>query len=240
MGHLRVVLDALSRARGVVKISVGPQSRMLAYDGTYAMEVTKRAGAISTLKKLDLNECRLGPDGAITVSAFLATNATLTHVILNDNEIGDDGAVAMSHMIRRNGTLQELILDNNDISPYGQRALRDAIYDTSSFAALEGRSNHVLQSYFYNPRSVFGPGVMNDILSSHAANLRSKTPKNAVTKKLKRVLQKKYGVRLHFETFLGAETGVLPRVLGWISTKCDLDLMYAFKPILMTLLEGRA
>lgn len=145
----------------------------------------------------------------------------------------------MAHMLKhRNRSLRELVLDNNGISARGQLSLRNAIFDDSSFNALE-QSNHILQSYFYNPRSVFGRAVMNDVLSSHAANLRCRSTKAAVTKKLKRVLHKKYRVMLRFESFLGVESTVLPHVLGWIARRCDVQMMYELKPILLNLLEGR-
>lgn len=235
--HINIILDALVETR-VHKISVGPQSQILAYDGRYAMAVSKKAQSISSLVKLDLNMCKLGPTSAVTLAGVLASNRTLSHVMLQECQICDEGAVAIGYMLKhKNRTLKEVILDTNNISSYGQMALRNAIYDDSSFSAME-KSNHVLQSYFYNPRSVFGPVVMNDVLSSNAANLRSKSGKTAITKKLKRMLQKKYKVKLHFDTFLNTETEVMPNVLGWMTTKCDLDMVYAFRPILMQLLEG--
>ena len=236
--HLNIILEALADTR-VHKISVGPQSQIIAYDGRYAMAVARQSPNLKSLVKLDLNMCRIGTNGSITLAAILATNTTLTHVMLQENDIGDEGAVAIGYMIKhKNRTLKEIILDTNDVSPYGQRALRNAIYDDSSFDAME-KCNHTLQSYFYNPRSVFGPAVMNDALSSHAANLRSKSTRNAITKKLTRMLQKNYRVKLHFDTFLNIETEVLPNVLGWMTTKCDLNMVYSFKPILLNLLEGR-
>lgn len=235
--HLQIILDALAETK-VTKISVGPQSQMLAYDGRYAMAIGKQINSLPRLNTLDLSGCRIGPTCAITLSATLANNTTLKQLLLQENEIGDEGAVAMGHMVKNNGMLKELVLDNNDITAYGQMALRNAIYDDSSFENME-KCNHVLQSYFYNPRSVFGSSCMNDVLSSHAANLRSKSAKTAVTKKLKRVLVKKYRVTLHFESFLGMDTIVMPYVLGWISERCDLDMMYSMKPILLNLLEGR-
>ena len=132
-----------------------------------------------------------------------------------------------------------MILDTNDIGDYGQHVLRNAIFDDSSFEAMVS-SNHVLQSYFCIPRNVFGKLVLNDVLSSHAANMRSTSPAGAATVKLKRMLKKKYSVELHFEAFIACETAVMPHLLGWISDRCDLDMMYQFRPILLNLLEGRA
>jgi len=237
--HFHIILSALPETK-VSKISVSPRFQMLPYEGAYAMVVGKQLinSSLHSLTKLDLNACHIGSSGAIVLSAMLANNHTLTELYLPDNEIGDEGAVAMAHMLKNeNRSLKEVTLDNNGITAYGQRALRNAIFDDSSFEALE-KSNHVLQSYFCSPRSVFGKTVMNDILSSHAANLRSKSTKAAVTKKLKRMLQKKYRVKLHFESFLGMETDLMPYVLGWIAQKCDLQMIYEFKPILLNLLEG--
>ena len=171
------------------------------------------------------------------MSAILA-NSTLRRLDLPDNDIGDEGAVALGHMLGRNTALKEIILDTNGIGEWGQRALRNAVYDDRSFASILD-SNHTLLSYFYIPRNVFGKTVLNDVLSSHAANLRSNYPEAAATKKLRRVLKKRYKATLEFESFLDMETALLPHVLGWIAGKRDMDLMYSFKPMLVDLLEGR-
>ena len=237
MDHFNMVLDALPETR-VVKIAVGPQSQMLSYDGTYAMTIGGRIPSLRSMIKLDLNSCHIGPEGAISLAAILTNNDTLKHLDIPENDIRDEGAVAIGHMLKKNRTLKEVVLDSNGITAYGQRALRNAIFDDSSFEAVVN-SNHVLQSYFYNPRSVFGKSVMNDILSSHAANLRSKTNEQAATKKLKRVLKRKYRVDLQFESFLSMESALLPLVLGWVSEKCDVNMMYELGPILLNLIEGR-
>eukprot|EP00584_Thalassiosira_punctigera_P018549 CAMPEP_0172555454 /NCGR_PEP_ID=MMETSP1067-20121228/58424_1 /TAXON_ID=265564 ORGANISM="Thalassiosira punctigera, Strain Tpunct2005C2" /NCGR_SAMPLE_ID=MMETSP1067 /ASSEMBLY_ACC=CAM_ASM_000444 /LENGTH=308 /DNA_ID=CAMNT_0013343977 /DNA_START=39 /DNA_END=965 /DNA_ORIENTATION=+ len=238
MDHFHTVLSALSDTN-VSKISVGPQSQILQYEGSYAMAVGTQLISLHSLTKLDLNACHIGPSGAIVLSALLADNDTLKELHLPENEIGDEGAVAVAHMLKnKNRALKEIVLDNNGIMAHGQLALRNAIFDDSSFEEL-ARSNHVLQSYFYNPRSVFGKPVMNDILLSHAANLRSKSAKAAVTKKLKRMLYKKYRVNLNFECFLRMDAVFMPLVLGWMAQKCDIQMMYEFKPILLNLLEGR-
>ena len=238
MDHVQLILDALKQTR-VQKISVGPQSQILAYDGRYAMAVCKKAHTFRSLLKLDFNMCRIGGADTITFAAIMAKNTTVTHVMLQENNIEDVGAVAIARMLKQNRTMQELILDNNNISPFGQKALRDAIYDDSSFTAMEN-CNHILQTYFYNPRAVFGPAVLNDVLSSSATNLRSKTIKNAITKKLKRMVQKKYKAKLEPNEFLKNPDNLLmlPNVLGWMTMKCDLDTVYAFRPILLNVLEG--
>lgn len=146
----------------------------------------------------------------------------------------------MAAALRRgNRALREVALDDDGIGPRGQRALRDASFDDASFDALV-ESNHVLQSYFHNPLKVFGRRHLGDVLAAHAANLRSRYAAAAGTKKLKRVLQRKYGVRLHFASFLTTGPAVMPCVLSWIAQHCDLQLMYEFKPILLNLIQHDA
>jgi len=234
------ILDALSSANVVCKITVGPRR------GDYvpeqrpaiAMAVADRLHSLASLVKLDLNGCLIGPVGAARLASSLEGNATMTQLLVSDNDIGDEGAAALGRMLRKNGALVEVIMDANDITPRGQRELRNAIYDDSSFAALGG-SNHRLESYFHNPRSVFGPCVMNDVLAALASNLRSKSARQAVTKKLTRLLQRRYGVRLQGASFLNVESVFMPPILEWVAGKCDLDTIYTFKPILIDLLEGR-
>ena len=202
------------------------------------MAVADRLHSLASLVKLDLNGCRIGPAGAARLASSLEGNATVTQLLVWDNDIGDEGAAALGRMLRKNGALVEVIMDANDITPRGQRELRNAIYDDSSFAALGG-SNHRLQSYFHNPRSVFGPCVMNDVLAALASNLRSKSVRQAVTKKLTRMLQRRYGVRLQGTSFLIVESVFMPPILEWVAGKCDLDTIYTFKPIIIDLLGGR-
>mmetsp|Transcript_5911 Transcript_5911/g.12948 ORF Transcript_5911/g.12948 Transcript_5911/m.12948 type:complete len:314 (-) Transcript_5911:336-1277(-) len=239
MDHFHMVISALSETN-VSKIIVVPWSQIYPReDDLYAVAAGKRLLTLqSNLTRLDLNACHIGPSGAIVLSALLANNTTLRALHLTKNDIGDEGAVAMAHMLKnKNRALKEMVLDNNGITAYGQLALRNAIYNDSSFEELE-KSNHILQSYFDNPRCVFGKSVLNDVLLSHAANLRCKSEKSAVTKKLKRVLSKKYGVALRFESFLGTDAVMMPHVLGWAAQKCDLQMMYELKPLLFNLLEG--
>ena len=237
--HANAIFDALSSANVVCKITVGPQR------GDYvpeqrpaiAMAVADRLHSLASLVKLDLNGCRIGPVGAARLASSLEGNATVTQLLVSDNDIGDEGAAALGRMLRKNGALVEVIMDANDITPRGQRELRNAIYDDSSFAALGG-SNHILESYFHNPRNVFGPCVMNDVLAALASNLRSKSARQAVTKKLTRLLQRRYGVRLQGTSFLNVESVFMPPILEWVAGKCDLDTIYTFKPILIDLLGG--
>mmetsp|Transcript_26584 Transcript_26584/g.56165 ORF Transcript_26584/g.56165 Transcript_26584/m.56165 type:complete len:331 (-) Transcript_26584:380-1372(-) len=240
----RKIVAALSKTN-VQKIAFG-HSRLRIFqhktDRTYAIHDGNRIVPLNPLKRLDLNSCNIGPLGAMFLSTIISTNHTLTDLRLTENDIGDDGAGALAYAIKHdNRTLKELTLDNNGISERGQRALRDAVFDDSSYLAMERDTNHILESYFYNPRNVFGKCVMNEILLSHAANLRSKCEKGAIAKKLRRVLQKKYGVRLHFDSFAegAVDTEIMPHILGWIAQRCDLETMYGFKPILLHLMEGR-
>lgn len=119
-----------------------------------------------------------------------------------------------------------MILDNNKLSESGQMALRNSIYDDSSFDALED-CNHTIHSFFIDsPRNVFGKAVMNDCFHSLAANLRSRSRKEAITKKIHRYLQKKHNVKLRHQSFLGMQAGAMTFLLGFISTRCAVGTMH--------------
>ena len=192
----------------------------------YATKIAKTINFIPKVRKLVLSRCMIGPNTAMSLADNIAENKTLLHIDLSDNAIGDDGAAAFAHALLKNNTLKELSLDNNQISTQGQIALRNSIFDTSSFDALEN-CNHTLQSFFNgSPRNVFGKAVMNDCFHSLAANLRSKTRKEAITMKIHRCLQKKYKVKLQHQSFSCMQSGVMPHLLAFISQRCVVATMY--------------
>jgi hypothetical protein len=228
MDHAQIIISVLPETR-VAFCHVAFPSNM------YAMSIGEKIPSLRSLLQLDISGCFIGPTGAISLATILESNNTLLRLTIPQNRIRDEGTAAIAHMLQTNRRLREITLDSNEITAQGQKELRDAIFDDSSFSAIKN-SNHIMQSYFYNPRAVFGKAFINDILSSLAANLQSKTSEQAVTRKLKRVLKKKYGVKLQFESFLNMDVGLLPHVLGWISEKCCSDVMYQCRPILINLL----
>ena len=54
------------------------------------------------------------------------------------------------------------------------------------------------------------------------------------------MVQKKYKAKLEpNESFLNPDNLLmLPNVLGWMTMRCDLDMVYSFRPILLNVLEG--
>ena len=202
-----------------------------------AKSLIPRINTFSSLVKLNLNRCNLGDYGAVCLSNSLSKNSTMTHLYLIENGISDVGAISISNMLRSNETLTCVILDKNCVGIDGQRALKEAIFDDSSFAAMKA-SNHVLSSYFYTPREAFGPEVMLGILSAHAASVGSNCPERTLTNKLKLMLRRKYRVKLHLQAFQALETYLIPATLGWVAQKCDLDTLYSLGPLLAEQLEG--
>jgi hypothetical protein len=228
--HIDMVLLALTETK-VIEIGIWSlaSSNTSRRRGTcanyYATRIGKTINLMPMIKKLGFRGCSLGPSTAISLANNLAENKTLEQIDLSNNCIGDEGAIAFAYALRKNNTLKELILDNNQTSASGQMALRNSIYDDSSFDALEV-CNHTIQSFFsVSPRSVLGKAVMNDCFHSLAANLRSRSKKEAITKKIHRYLQKKHNVKFQYQSFLGMQTGVMPFLLGFISMRCDVGTM---------------
>jgi len=228
--HIDFVLSALTETK-VIEIGIWPlaassnTSRRVVCSNYYAMRIGETIKLMPMINKLGFRGCSLGSATAISLAENLAGNKTLEHIDLSGNAIGDDGAIAFAIALRTNNTLKELVLDENQLSVSGQRALRNSIYDDSSFDALED-SNHTIQSFFSSsPRSVFGKAVMNDCFHSLAANLRSRSEKEAVTKKIHRYLRKKHRVKLQHQSFLCMQIAVMPHLLGFISTRCDVETM---------------
>lgn len=229
--HLDKVLSALAETKvieiGIWELSVSAStSRRVICSNYYATRIGETIESMPMINKLVFRGCSLGPPAAVSLAENITENKTLQHIDLSGNAIGDEGAIAFATALRKNHTLKELILDNNDLSTSGQRALRNSIYNDSSLDALE-QSNHTIQTFFFfTPRSVFGKAVMNDCFHSLAANLRSRSKKEAITKKIHRYLQKKHGVKLHHQSFRCMQTGLMPHLLGFISMRCYIGTMY--------------
>lgn len=228
--HVDMILSALTETN-VVGIGLWPlveniASRRVVCSNYYATRIGETIEAMPMINKLEFQKCSLGPSTAISLAENLAENKTLEHINLSENAIGDDGAIAFANALHKNDTLRELILDHNTLSIIGQRALRNSIYNDLSFDALED-SNHTIQTFFVlTPRSVFGRAVMNDCFHSLAANLRSRSKKEAITKKIHRYLQKEYGVKLRHQSFSGMQSEVMPYLLGFVSMRCDVRTIY--------------
>ena len=225
-----------------------PRSPILQFASEYAKAVGRQLIIpISTRlpilipTRLDFTGCRIGPSGAIFLASILAKDTKLTEVRFPGNEIGDEGAVAIARMVKgKNRSLQIIILDNNGITTVGQRALLNAIFDNSSYDALE-ESNHVLEQYYDLPLNVFRWLVLGDVLRSLAWNSRSNSDKTAVTKKLELVLRRKYSVRLDAKLFLRIEADDMPyhHVYCWVAQRCDLQMIYEFKSFLVDIIKPR-
>lgn len=236
--NLTRILEAMPQTN-VNDIRIWGRSNQKKYCAT---NIASRMNSIPSLISANFSDCNIGSNAAICISQFLATNTTLKSLYLHRNDIREEGVLALAHMLKEeNRTLEVLTLDENPLTANGLRALRDATYNDSSFAEMEN-SNHSLHSFFHTakPTLLFhlGPGVWRDLMLSLGANGTSKSPKQAISKKLKRMLQKKHGVQLRVESFVDETTAVKLHILGWISRMCDWDTMYSFKPLMISLVGG--
>ena len=79
------------------------------------------------LTKLDLDDNKIGPEGAIAIVEALKVNAVLTVLWLSDNNIGVDGAKAIAEALKVNAVLTELHLYRNNIGDDGSKAIAEAL-----------------------------------------------------------------------------------------------------------------
>lgn len=215
--------DRIVRALRVLSVSVAPRLKQFSQN----------------IITLHLVGCGIGDCGAVHLSVALTSDSTVTHLFLEQNGISDRGAVALSSMLKQNRTLKFLILDKNRFGTKGQRALRDAIYDDSSFTNMK-QSNHVLSSYFdINHLGVFGRPMLSDVLFSHAANVRSRSSESVRTKKMVRMVRKRYNIELCLHSLEDVVANCVPNLFGWLGGMCDVDMMYSFMPMLFRHLETR-
>ena len=209
----------------VQRITFGSGGVNYRQQNCYPKKICGLVNSLATLHRLELRGCNLGPSDAVYLSTLLAENTTIRCLNLIDNQVGDDGAFALSTMLKKNRTLRDLLLDSNGITQYGQHALKNSIYDDTTFESIQN-SNHVLISFFIDPRKTFGRTALGDVLYALASNLRSHSHEQSATKKLVRFLKRKYQLRFHHETFLALETDYMPLVLGWVGDHCDVNSMY--------------
>ena len=101
-----------------------------------------------SLTRLNLSLNYIGVRGAEALAKVVASNAPLEHVLLTYNSLGDSGAELFASALKTNDTLLELNLGYNRITSVGMKALRMAVYDTSSLNSLV-TSNHSVSIFFY-------------------------------------------------------------------------------------------
>jgi len=229
--HVKIIFDALSQCK-VEYIDM--QSPFI---NTVMQHIHMHT--LPHLTDLILTNSNIGSSEVISLAAILSNNVKLRRLYLDhNNRIGDTGAIALGNILKtKNHTLTDVRLDNIGITEHGQMALRNAIYDDSSFGSIRD-SNHVLESYFHRPHLVFEQPMLNDVMYSLFANSSAKAQ---YTKKDKGTLfylrsNVYYGVKLQYKKFLDTDVNVLPYIMGWISERCDLDTIYSFKLVTLNMI----
>ncbi|KAF9110697.1 hypothetical protein BGX30_007888, partial [Mortierella sp. GBA39] len=99
--------------------------------------------ANSTLFTLNLDDNKIGDNGAVALSEALKTNSTMTTLNLRHNRIEDNGAVALSEALKTNSTLTTLDLYYNSIGDNGAVALSQALKTNLTLTTLNLGSNGI-------------------------------------------------------------------------------------------------
>ncbi|KAL7467499.1 hypothetical protein ACHAXS_007745 [Conticribra weissflogii] len=107
----------------------------------------------TTLQELKLNGNPLGEnsDGWISFAESMRENTSLKYLDLTNCKIEDDGAISLAKSISNNSTLEQVILRGNyGIGEAGISALIQCLFDTTSLNHVLG-SNHTLVNFdFYS------------------------------------------------------------------------------------------
>lgn len=97
----------------------------------------------NTCAELSFRGDLLGVEGAKELSEILKENISLRKLILDDNKIGNTGARALSEALRINTTMKELSLFNNGIDDRGMIPLGDALRQNNTLRRINLVKNEI-------------------------------------------------------------------------------------------------
>lgn len=92
------------------------------------------------LRRLYLCFNSIGPDGARSLAGMLSENRTLQLLDLRDNEVGDEGAESLAYGLCGNYAMRRLLLARNEVGIAGAQALAKPVRDNPRLAVEFGAS----------------------------------------------------------------------------------------------------
>ena len=98
--------------------------------------------SVCQLRRLDINGCGIGGEGAVHLGTGLTNNHSLTTLKMEDNPIGDIGAAALGDMISDNTVLETLYMDKCEITSQGFVQLAAGLISNTSLKTLLLDENH--------------------------------------------------------------------------------------------------
>ena len=98
--------------------------------------------SVCQLRRLDINGCGIGGEGAVHLGTGLTNNHSLTTLKMEDNPIGDIGAAALGDMISDNTVLETLYMDKCEITSQGFVQLAAGLISNTSLKTLWLDHNH--------------------------------------------------------------------------------------------------
>jgi hypothetical protein len=84
-------------------------------------------GACPVLRVLNLNDCRVGTQGAVDLAAVLTSNLTLHELHVASNQINDRGMAALVKALKGNQALHTFNFSDNGLSADGAKLLGDML-----------------------------------------------------------------------------------------------------------------
>eukprot|EP00698_Gefionella_okellyi_P025240 TRINITY_DN9170_c0_g1_i1.p1 TRINITY_DN9170_c0_g1~~TRINITY_DN9170_c0_g1_i1.p1 ORF type:complete len:986 (+),score=276.26 TRINITY_DN9170_c0_g1_i1:351-2960(+) len=100
--------------------------------------------ANTTLRRLVLSSCGLGPDGGRAVGDMLRVNKGLRILELKQNNLAHDGTRAIADALKMNGTLETIILDSNGIDDAGAHVIAEFVQLNSVVSNISLKSNNLV------------------------------------------------------------------------------------------------
>ena len=95
------------------------------------------------LIQIYFTQCKLGDEGAISLSNALFNNINIAQIHLDENRIGDEGAKAISEKLLGKVSLKKLILSHNLISSQGASYIGENLAEAQGIQCLLINSNRI-------------------------------------------------------------------------------------------------
>jgi len=98
-----------------------------------------------SFSNLQLNNNKLGDDGASAVANLIKANSTITHVHLSGNGIGDSGVAALCSALGPDSLVVDLDLSDNNITSAGASSIEKLLKNNTTIIKLNLSGNSKLQ-----------------------------------------------------------------------------------------------
>jgi Ran GTPase-activating protein (RanGAP) involved in mRNA processing and transport len=132
--NVDLLAEAIDKGKNLTYLDISSNIGLNTEGGTRIL--SRHLGHLKRLKQLDINGCKLGPEGCKLVCEALCKNTTINQLSLNSNDIRDLGAEAVAHLLLENNTITHLSIQSNGIRNAGIQSIANGVASNKTLVSL--------------------------------------------------------------------------------------------------------